>query len=324
MNNTDTLLHINNVTKLFGYGLLGLRKFRALNNVSLTMPIEPEILVIVGETGSGKSTLLKIILRMLVPDYGTVLYKGKNIFKMKSSEVRWYRQEVQAVFQDPFETFNPLRPVVDYLNDTLKYLLKVRNASERKTLIDQTLRFVGLSLEKVDGKRSNEFSGGELQRISIARALLSRPKLLLADEPVSMLDASLRVDILNILKDVKENLKTSIIYVTHDILTAYYVGDRIAVLYRGDLVELGPITKVYNEPLHPYTQLLLSSVLEPSLDIRKKVKPLKRSTIELKEFLLQGCKFAMRCPYATKKCYETPPPEIKINGRAVRCWLYVT
>jgi len=286
------------------------------------MPLTPEILVIVGETGSGKSTLLKLILRMLTPNSGTIYYKGRDIFKLKSEEIKWYRKEVQAVFQDPYETFNPLRRVVDYLHDTIKYLLGVNSRSERETLIDEVLRFVGLSLDKVVGKRYNEFSGGELQRISIARALLSRPRLLLADEPVSMLDASLRVDILNILKETVNKMKTSVVYVTHDILTAYYVGDEIAVMLRGDLVEHGHIEKVYLEPLHPYTKALLSSVLEPNLNIREKVKPLKKTAVEIKEFLLRGCKFAARCPYASKKCFEEPPPPVEVNGRMVKCWLY--
>jgi len=316
------LLYVDNVSKLFGYGLLGIRKFKALNNITLSMPLAPEILVIVGETGSGKSTLLKLILRMLTPDSGTIYYKGRDIFKLKSEEIKWYRKEVQAVFQDPYETFNPLRYVIDYLHDTAKYLLGISNRSEREALIDEVLRFVGLSLDKVVGKRYNELSGGELQRISIARALLSRPKLLLADEPVSMLDASLRVDILNILKETVNKMKTSVIYVTHDILTAYYVGDEIAVLLRGDLVEYGSIEKVYLEPLHPYTKALLLSVLEPNLNIREKVKPLKKTTVEIKEFLLQGCKFATRCPHASKKCSEEPPPPIEVNERMVRCWLY--
>jgi len=320
--NTQYLLYVDNVTKLFGYGLLGLRKFKALNSIKLTMPLTPEILVIVGETGSGKSTLLKLILRMLTPDSGTIYYKNRDIFKLKSKEIKWYRKEVQAVFQDPYETFNPLRPLIEYLHDTAKYLLGINDRSERETLIDETLSFVGLSLDKVIGKRYNEFSGGELQRISIARALLSRPRLLLADEPISMLDASLRVDILNILKEIVDKMATSVIYVTHDILTAYYVGNEIAVIYRGDLVEHGPTEKIYSEPLHPYTKVLLSSVLEPSLETRKKVTPLKKSTVEIKEFLLQGCKFATRCPYASKKCLEESPPPIEINGRTVRCWLY--
>jgi len=319
---TQYLLYVDNVSKLFGYGLLGIRKFKALNNITLSMPLAPEILVVVGETGSGKSTLLKLILRMLTPDSGTIYYKGRDIFKLKSEEIKWYRREVQAVFQDPYESFNPLRRVVDYLHDTAKYLLEINSRSEREALIDEVLRFVGLSLDKVVGKRYNEFSGGELQRISIARALLSRPRLLLADEPVSMLDASLRVDILNILKETVNKMKTSVIYVTHDILTAYYVGDEIAVLLRGDLVEYGPIEKVYLEPLHPYTKALLSSVLEPDLNIRERVKPLKKTTVEIKEFLLQGCKFATRCPYASKKCFEEPPPSIEVNGRMVKCWLY--
>jgi peptide/nickel transport system ATP-binding protein len=319
------LLYVDRVTKFFGYGLLGLRKFKALDEVSLFLPLqEPRLFVLIGETGSGKTTLLRIILRMIEPDMGSVYYKSKNVFKLRSSEVKWYRREVQAIFQDPYETFNPLRTIDSYLFDASKYLLSI-GKKEAEALVDETLRFVGLSLDRVKGKRIREFSGGELQRISIARAILTRPSLLLADEPVSMLDASLRVNILNIFKDVRDKLKTSVIYVTHDLATAYYVGDEMAVLYRGVLVESGSIEYVYNDPLHPYTQLLLNSILEPDINIKDRVKPIKLSSIEIKEFLTPGCKFANRCPYVTPKCNKEAPPLIRVDGkRAVRCWLYTT
>uniref|UniRef100_A0A7C5TFM2 ABC transporter ATP-binding protein n=1 Tax=Ignisphaera aggregans TaxID=334771 RepID=A0A7C5TFM2_9CREN len=318
------LLYVDKVTKLFGYGLLGLRKFKALDEVTISLPSqEPKLFVLIGETGSGKTTLLRIILRMIAPDMGSVYYKGKNVFDMKSSDVKWYRKEVQAIFQDPYETFSPLRTIDSYLFDVSKYLLSI-NRKEAETLIDETLRFVGLSLDRVKGKRIREFSGGELQRISIARAILSKPGLLLADEPVSMLDASLRVNILNIFKEIKEKLKLSIIYVTHDLVTAYYVGDEMGVLYRGVLVESGPMEHIYKDPLHPYTQLLMNSILEPDIDIKNRIKPVKLSSIEIKEFLAPGCRFASRCPYAMPKCAKEVPPSIIVDGkRIVRCWLHV-
>jgi peptide/nickel transport system ATP-binding protein len=322
VNVSNYLLYVDKVTKLFGYGLLGLRKFKALDEVSFSIPLkEPRLFVLIGETGSGKTTVLRVILRMITPDRGFVYYKGKDIFKLRPHEIRWYRREVQAIFQDPYETFNPMRTIESYLFDTARHLLGLGKASA-EPLIDETLKFVGLSLDKVSGKRIWEFSGGELQRISIARALLTRPSLLLADEPVSMLDASLRVSVLNIFKDVKDKLRTSIIYVTHDLATAYYIGDEIAVLYRGVLVETGPIEHVYRDPLHPYTRLLMNSILEPDISIRNRIKPVKLSAIEIKEFLATGCKFVSRCPYAMPQCSREAPPMITVDRRTVRCWLY--
>ncbi|MEM2389771.1 MAG: ABC transporter ATP-binding protein [Ignisphaera sp.] len=317
------LLKVDNVTKQFGYGLLGLRKFKALSSVSFELTSEPpKILVIIGETGSGKSTLLKLILRMLVPDGGTIIYRGRDIFRLDREGVKWYRREVQAVFQDPYESFNPIRRIDTYLYDSAKFLLNIGRREEAVSIIDEALRFVGLDLERIKGKSIKEFSGGELQRISIARAILSKPHLLLADEPVSMLDASLRVSVLNTFREIRDKLGSSIIYVTHDLATAYYIGDDIAVLYRGVLVERGPMDAVYSEPLHPYTKMLLNSILEPDIGARKRIKPVKLSSIEISEFLAPGCKFANRCPYAKPECGSREPPAIDIDKRTVLCWLY--
>lgn len=283
----------------------------------------PKIFVIIGETGSGKSTLLKLILRMLTPDDGAILYKGRDIFKFNREGIKWYRREVQAVFQDPYESFNPIRRVDTYLYDTAKFLLNIDKRTEATPIVDEVLRFVGLDLERIKGKSIKEFSGGELQRISIARAILSKPHLLLADEPVSMLDASLRVSVLNTFREIRDKLRSSIIYVTHDLATAYYIGDEIAVLYRGVLVEKGPMNKVYSEPLHPYTKILLDSILEPDIRIRKMIKPIKLSSIEISEFLAPGCKFANRCLYAKPICSSKEPPSIDIDKRTVSCWLYI-
>jgi peptide/nickel transport system ATP-binding protein len=322
MQGNENSLKVESVSKYYGYGLLGLKKFKVLDKISLGIPLKPPtIFAIVGETGSGKTTLLRIILRMIKPDEGVVKYKGLDVFKLPRNAVSWYRKEVQPIFQDPYESFNPLRRVDSYIFDAAKRMAKVDKGSIEE-YVDGILRYVGLSLDRVHGKYPHEFSGGELQRIAIARAIAARPTLILADEPVSMLDASLRVNVLNLFKKIRDDLGTSIIYVTHDLATAYYIADQIAVLYRGSLVELGSIDKVYENPRHPYTQLLLTSILEPDPKISEKIKPLKLSTIELKEFLAQGCKFAYRCPYASKKCFEKEPPNVTINGVIVKCHLY--
>ncbi len=317
-------LKIENVTKLYGYGLLGLKKFKALDNISLNIDLgKPRIAVIAGETGSGKTTLLRIIMGVVKPDIGKVLYKGYDIHKLKGSASKWYRKEVQPIFQDPYEAFNPLRRIDTYFYDTTRNICGIKNRNEAIYRIDEALRFVGLSLDRISGKYPHEFSGGELQRISIARALLTSPRILLADEPVSMLDATLRVGILNILKDLKEKLNMIIIYVTHDLSTAYYIGDDISIIYRGTLVEHGPISKVYQEPRHPYTNALLNSILEPDPSLREKYPAIKPSSLELKEFLIMGCRYANRCPRAKEICWHTLPPYVDVDGVSVRCWKYL-
>jgi len=316
----SNLLELRSVTKIFRYGLFGFG-FKAVDGVSLALEDKPLILTIAGESGSGKTTLARIILGFHVPDSGEVLYKGRNVHRLQGGDIKWFRREVQAVFQDPYSSFNPLRKVYSYLHETAVNIASV-DKREADGYIDTVLKAVGLSLDKVINKYPHEFSGGELQRIAIARAIAARPTLILADEPVSMLDASLRVNVLNLFKKIRDDLGTSIIYVTHDLATAYYIADQIAVLYRGSLVELGSIDKVYENPRHPYTQLLLTSILEPDPKISEKIIPPKLSTIELKEFLAQGCKFAYRCPYASKKCFEKEPPNVTINGVIVKCHLY--
>jgi peptide/nickel transport system ATP-binding protein len=316
-------LIIENLTKLYGYGLLGLKKFKVLDSISLNIDLEkPKIVVLAGETGSGKTTLLRVIMGVVKPDSGRVMYKGYDVHRLKGSMVRWYRREVQPIFQDPYETFNPLRRIDSYFRDTVRNICGIRNGDEIERRIDEALRFVGLSLDRISGKYPHEFSGGELQRISIARALLTNPKILLADEPVSMLDATLRVNILNILKYLKERLNMVIIYVTHDLSTAYYIGDYIAVMYRGTLVEYGLTSKVYQEPKHPYTYALLESILEPDPTLREKYPLIKPSALEIKEFLIYGCRYASRCPYAKDVCFRKLPPFIEIDGEYVRCWRY--
>ncbi len=324
MGSISNLLEVRGVTKVFRYGLLGF-KFKAIEDISMVLEEKPLIFTVAGESGSGKSTLAKIILDIYRPDKGTVLYRGRDIYRLSSKERLWFRSEVQAVFQNPYSSFNPMRRLYSYLYETSRNFMKLKNIdADPEEEIDKTLRLVGLTLDEIRYKHPHELSGGQLQRVSIARALLSRPKLIVADEPVSMLDASLRVNILNIFREIKENLGISFIYITHDLSTAYYISDYIAIMYRGWIVEQGPIEKVFKDPKHPYTQLLLESIPEPDLSKKKEwLQPIKLGGIEEKEYIAEGCKYRFRCPFAFDKCRKTPP-DIKLgdSGIVVKCWLY--
>jgi len=251
-----------------------------------------------------------------------VLYKGRNVHKLKSRENLWFRKEVQAIFQDPYETFNPLKKVDTYLYETARNLLGLKSSEEAYKHVAKVLEFVGLSLEECRNKYPNEFSGGQVQRISVARALLPSPKLIMADEPVSMTDASLRMNVLNMFKELKESQGISFMYITHDLATAYYISDEIAIMYRGMIVEEGPADEVLLGQSHPYTKALVTSLPEPG----KREKWLKRQVaapgMEVKEFLTPYCKYANICPNRTEKCVKERPPMFSVDKVKVACWLY--
>ncbi len=319
------LIELVNVSKYFGYGVIGLVRFPAVDGVDLKIGGEkPEVLTLVGESGCGKSTLAKIMLRILRPTSGVAKYMGKDMWRLKRSEVRRFIRDVQPIFQDPMDTFNLFESVESYLISAARNLLKL-NEEQATERIAQTLEFVGLTLDKVRGKRPQEFSGGELQRLSIARALLVQPKLLIADEPVSMLDASLRINILNLLRSAKEEFGTSILYITHDLATANYIGEKIFVMYRGSIVEQGNIEKVINKPLHPYTKVLLDSLPDYRMGrewFKKQLPQTLRTVIEVREMLLKGCKYIYYCPYKTQQCYEKPIMIEVEKSHEVACWMY--
>jgi len=318
------LLEVKSVVKIFHIGgrFLG-TKLKAVNNVSFDIDSEKsEILTFAGETGSGKTTLARMILGLEQPTSGEITYKGKNVSHIqKREELLEYMKEVQPIFQNPFETFNPLRKVDSYLFETAGNYNLAKTKGEKAKLVEEALKSVGLTLNEVQGRYPNELSGGQLQRTSVARALITRPSLLIADEPVSMVDASLRMSIVNLFSDLKEEYNVTVLYITHDLATAYYISDRIAIMLRGDVVEFGNIDKVMLSPLHPYTQILLKSVPQPDPEGTWK-EDIKLSSLEVKEFSRLGCKFYERCPSAMKICEEVEPLSVFRDGREVKCHLY--
>lgn len=318
---SNHLLEFRNVTKKFRIGgLIWGTQLTAVDGVNLTLDKDrPSILSIVGESGSGKTTLAKILLKLHEPTSGDVFIDGENIFDSRSSlHGKDYYRFVQPIFQNPFETFSMRKSVDSYLYDTALQLRIAKNRSQAHDVVAEALTSVGLDINMVRGKYSNQFSGGELQRISVARGLIPRPKLIVADEPVSMIDASLRMNIVNLFLGLKENFGVSLIYITHDLSTAYYVSDYIAIMYRGNVVEYGPSEEILTRAAHPYTELLLDSV--PMVG-KKWVHDLKPPELELAEYQAIACKFAERCPYVRPICREVKPPQVKISDtRRALCY----
>jgi peptide/nickel transport system ATP-binding protein len=319
----EQLLQIEDLTRVFTIRRgLSATRFLAVDRVSLSLQSgRPEILAVVGESGSGKTTLARMVLGLETPSSGELRFKGRDVARLSPRDRRaWFMKEVQPIFQDPFAAFSPLKKVESYLYETAYNFGAARRASVDEH-VDQALTAVGLSLREVKGRYPNELSGGQLQRTAIARALITHPSLLVADEPVSMLDASLRMSIVNSFRNLKQQQGVSVIYITHDLATAYYAADRIAVMLRGWVVEQGAVEQVLGHPKHPYTQILKHSVPEPD-PTRKWQDRVVLARPETEEYLQAGCKFAGRCPYVMDICTQVVPKDLLADGRMVKCHLY--
>jgi len=263
----EHLLELDNVSKFFPIGgFFSRAKMTAVNEVSFALETgRPEIFTIVGESGSGKSTLAKMILGSETADRGTIRFDGADVAGMRSRSAREaFMTSVQPVFQNPFEAFNPLTRIDEYLFSTAHRFKGAKSRADREALADISLQRVGLSLAEIRGRYSHELSGGQLQRVAIARALIPEPKLIVADEPVSMVDASLRMSIVNLFRELRDTLKVSIIYITHDLATAYYIADRVIIMRRGVVVESGDARTVLDNPQHEYSIALKNAVLPPN------------------------------------------------------------
>ncbi len=285
----------------------------ALRGVDLHLK-EKEILSIVGESGCGKTTFLRVVARIYVQDDGKLSVLGEQIpKKMSRNRELEYRKIVQMIFQDPFSALNPVKKVGKFLERPLK-IFKIPDVKER---INEVLREVELPVDSIE-KYPHELSGGQKQRVVIARSIITKPKIILADEPTSMLDVSIKASILNLLLKLRENHAVSLIHVTHDLACAKYISDTIAVMYAGQIIEEGDAKMVVDEPLHPYTKLLRAAAPDPN-----KVGNKLGQTGEPPDLINPptGCAFMPRCPYAKKECSNFSQI-VNVDGRKVRCILY--
>ncbi|KRA97724.1 ABC transporter ATP-binding protein [Devosia sp. Root685] len=274
------LLELSDVNKDYRIGgFLDRSTLHAVKHVSFTLEEEkPEIFTVVGESGSGKTTTARMILGNETPTSGSLRFMGKDIAAIRSRKERLaFMAKVQPIFQNPFEAFNPLTTLDYYLFSTARRFLGLKDKAAVEAATDKSLQHVGLSLAEVRGRYSHELSGGQLQRIAVARALIPGPKLIVADEPVSMVDSSLRMSIVNLFRELRDNLGVSIIYITHDLSTAYYISDRVIIMHKGDVVEAGRAADVLGNPSHEYSRALRNAVLPPdpviaSAIIREKLR----------------------------------------------------
>jgi peptide/nickel transport system ATP-binding protein len=322
-NTQENLLSVEGLGKTFSIRSgLSVTRFMAVDQVSFVLQSgHPEILAIAGESGSGKTTLARIILGLVEPSSGHLFFKNRDMTKLSAPERRsWFMKEVQPIFQDPFAAFNPLKKIETYLYQTA-YNFGVATRNDADEHVDAVLQIVGLSLREVKGRYPNELSGGQMQRVAIARALITNPSLLVADEPVSMLDASLRMSIVNSLRDLKDHQGVSVLYITHDLATAYYMANRIAIMLRGWIVELGSVEQVLGNPLHPYSQILKGSVPAPD-PTKKWTGKIALAGGETEEYLRAGCKFASRCSRVMDICKSVVPKDVMAEGRTIKCHLY--
>jgi peptide/nickel transport system ATP-binding protein len=282
----------------------------------------PTATAVAGESGSGKTTMARLLLGFIKPTSGQILYKGVDITRMDRAQRQAYRREVQPIFQDPFEVYNPFYRVDHVLTTPLRNFGIESEPKAAQKRIEEALEMVGLRPRETLGRYPHELSGGQRQRIMVARALLLRPKVIMADEPVSMVDASLRATILDELRKLNTEFEISLLYITHDLTTAYQVCDDIVVLYQGSVVEAGSVERVIREPKHPYTQLLVSSI--PLTDRSKRWGqdeiPIPEASVGR---LSDGCPFAPRCPYVMEQCWSTLPPLFRTDDdRVAACYLH--
>lgn len=316
---SKTLVSVKHAVKTFqaNKGMFSGKKYvHAVNDVSFDIH-EGETFSLVGESGCGKSTTGRLVNHILVPDSGEVWFDGKDISKYSEKEMRPLRKDIQMIFQDPYGALNPRIKIQDQIGEPLLIHTNM-SAGERLKKVHELLEIVGMN--PMHGERyPHEFSGGQLQRVGIARALTVNPKLIIADEPVSALDVSIQAQVLNLMQDLQEQYKLTYLFISHDLSVVEMISDRIGVMYLGTIVETAPKADLYAHPEHPYTQALLSAV--PIADpTREKKRIILKGDLPSPVNPPKGCLFHTRCPYCTEKC-KTERPEFKeiSNGHFVKC-----
>lgn len=314
-----SFLEVDNLTVHFSKSVGVLGRFskitKAVEKVSFGMK-ESEVLCLVGESGSGKTTLGRCIAALVKPTSGKVLFKGVDVTRFRGRELHQYRKEVQMIFQDPFASLNPRNDAFSIISTPIRKLNGEKDRTKVREEVNHLLLEVGLGTE-VMHKLPHQLSGGERQRVSVARALASRPRILVADEPVTMLDASLRMSFLQLFASLRKRRNMALLLITHDLASAKVMGGNTAVMYFGRIVEYGPTGAILSRPQHPYTELLLAST--PRMNTPYATDEIM-STIEKSQKVTRGCVFRPRCPYATQICTEVEPPlEMKTRSHLAAC-----
>ncbi|MEM0474223.1 MAG: ABC transporter ATP-binding protein [Zestosphaera sp.] len=318
----SSLLEVNGLTKYFPVktGLFGrvVGYVKAVDGVSFEVA-EGTVFALVGESGSGKTTTLRCILKLTEPTSGEIRVDGRDVTRLKGKELKWFRRNVQAVFQNPYLSLNPRMRVKDLIAEPLKTHTEM-SKEEIYRRVAEVLALVGLP-EAVANQHPPSLSGGQAQRVAIARALSIEPKLLLLDEPTSALDVSVQAQILNLLVELKEKLKLTYLLVTHDLSVVRYMSDYVAVMYLGKIMEVGTSDEIFSEPGHPYTLALLSSIPEPDPRIKKLKKKIMLSGEPPSPMNPpSGCRLSNRCPYAIRECVAEEPELTKVTKtHYVRC-----
>ncbi|MDE0582968.1 MULTISPECIES: ABC transporter ATP-binding protein [Planococcus] len=319
----ENLLEIRNLKKYYpvtgGFFKRTIGNVKAVDDVSFAIR-KGETLGLVGESGCGKSTAGRTILRLMKPTGGEILFEGKDITRLSGSKLQKARRDFQMVFQDPYASLNPTQMVGDIIAEPILNYEK-RNKKELEQEIKTLLKRVGLP-EEAYYKYAHEFSGGQRQRIGIARALALHPKLIVADEPVSALDVSVQSQVLNLLKELQIEFDLTYLFIAHDLSVVKHMSDRIGVMYLGNLVELASNKDLYKEPLHPYTQALISAIPEPN-PAKRKERIVLKGDVPSPQNPPAGCPFHTRCPMAMEICSQEKPALAEVRpGHQVACHLY--
>ena len=303
-------LHVEYKTDKGVFG--GTQIIHAVNGANLKIK-KGEILAIAGESGCGKSTLAKAIIKLETPIHNS------DMLKMSKKELKEFRKKVQMIFQNPYSSLDPKMKIINTLKEPLKINTDLSD-EEIEKIVEDTACKVGLDKECLN-LYPHEFSGGQRQRIAIARALVLNPEFVLADEPVSALDVSIQAQIINLLKDLKEKYNLTFLLITHDLSVIKYLADRVAIMYLGEIAEIGTVDEIFNDPKHPYTKALLSAV--PEINNKGREKILLTGELPSPANLPKGCKFHTRCPQVMLKCKENCPQNTEFeNGHCVKCFLY--
>ena len=316
-NQTESLIGLRHLVVTFARQTGGVQGvIRAVDDVSLDVD-EKEFVSLVGESGSGKTTLARAILRFNAPSSGSIFYKSADVESLRGKAVKAYRKNVQIVFQDPYECLNPRHDVFTIVSTPMRFLLGMKNNREMEDKVSALLKELGMNPAESMHKLPHQLSGGERQRVNIARALASDPEILIADEPMTMLDAAQRLNVLTLLAQLRVKRNLAVLMITHDLASAHVVSDRVMVMFRGRIVESGPTAEVLSRPYHPYVRAIMAAT--PALH-RAVPSVVEQEIPVLSRDMSRGCNYRERCKYATQVCaVEEPPLEAKSRLHFAAC-----